>query len=274
MDGRKKPQKTPKLKPTQLRGLYDGLRHMSEGELLTLAKYHVDHPGRIASRFQKSCEKVAGYRYPEIDEPFHAAPTIPWAEDLPTEIEDTRQFAALLEDRSRYEVEGLDGFGFRYVDREIFPLRTVAVDGLRPDKRTVDLLLVGDTGRPIVGELKIRHDSLAYLALIQALMYAAELSSENQLRRLAAQYPDSDPPFRVEAEGKRLDILLVGFESEGTNSKEGFKLAMKLRDRLMADRKQRVSSVIGEFEFIDAASSFSGAGLTFQRRVSADGSKD
>jgi hypothetical protein len=177
-------------------------------------------------------------------------------------LKETKHFAAHLKDGRRYEVEHGGDLAFRYVDREIFPLRSTEEDGPRPDVRWLDLLLVGDGGRPIVGELKIGGDSLAPLALVQALMYAAELSSQSQLKRLAKHYPEATPPFIAEVEGPRLDILVISFEAvEGTNRKRGLELAVRLRDLLMADGEGRVSKVIGRIEFVDAI--LGSDGLTF-----------
>jgi hypothetical protein len=168
-----------------------------------------------------------------------------------------------LEDRQERQVAGGEELAFRYVDREVFPLRTALPDGPRPDPRTLDLLLVDGDGRPIVGELKIRHDSLPYVALIQSLMYAAELSSASQLARLVQYYGDEagQPIFRVHERQSPLDIYLISFEPEGTNSEQSTFTTMEICDLLMADA--RVNGSIGQIAFVEAVLDAKSGELTF-----------
>lgn len=85
---------------------------------------------------------------------------------------------------------------FRVVDYEISPLsttRAVFEDG-EPGKSSgaggVDLLLCdGQDPVPIIGEIKAKTDTDIFLALIQALNYAVELTTKAQLERLSLAYP-------------------------------------------------------------------------------------
>lgn len=92
--------------------------------------------------------------------------------------------------------------GFSYVGREISPRRTrqaVFADGrsgARSGRGGMDLLLKSEAGLPVVGEVKVYDDKTAFFALIQAMTYAVELSTPNQLERLKThtqQFNDLDP---------------------------------------------------------------------------------
>jgi hypothetical protein len=100
---------------------------------------------------------------------------------------------------------------FRYVDREIVPLRRPgATFGPGPVQGKtsraaprLDLLVQAEDGTPVVGEVKVAQDKDPFFGLIQALMHTAHLASPHQVERLGAvklscQFkPDPQPPFDV-----------------------------------------------------------------------------
>lgn len=109
---------------------------------------------------------------------------------------------------------------FTYIDREIVPARTPKgkfVDEQGKEERfatknlSADLLLRSVDRRPIIGEVKLDGDKNPYLGLIQLLMYAAEMVTENQVKRLQEQYPDKFEIADASAPQLDLSLMLVRF---------------------------------------------------------------
>lgn len=106
---------------------------------------------------------------------------------------------------------------FEYVDRELVLARMTGgvtyEDGSPATSgKRVDLLLKStDGGIPVVGEVKIRGDKNPFYALIQSLMYAAELCTTNQLARVADHYETFERSTLLEDEDTLglVDILIV-----------------------------------------------------------------
>lgn len=248
---------TASFKPTQLREFYAALGALKEQEQTVLAELHAEDPARLLRRFELSVATVAEYapithvEDPSLPEVFHddkrealADPPVPVGE-----IRKTEHFASQLVDRGELSVEGAPELAFRYVDREIFALRSTAA-GQRVATRWLDLLLASSDGLPIVAELKIGTDKPTYFALIQALMYATELSSPSQRARLTAVYPEVR--FTTPADGPFLDVYLIAFKppSTGAFRQRSFEATEQLSAKLVKDR--RVNSVIRRIACIEA----------------------
>jgi hypothetical protein len=100
-----------------------------------------------------------------------------------------------------------------YVDYEIFPFRTTLGCGESGKPAThagsggVDLLLASDVNGllPGIGEIKAATEQVGpTFALVQALMYSAQLVTRNQFLRLKNHYPDI---FReVNSDQPRVDV--------------------------------------------------------------------
>lgn len=262
-----KPKSQPRLRPTQLRELYDALGALKEQEQTALAELHANDPERLIGRFAHSVETVAGY--PPNTEAFHGGANAKAQrkplDDPPTpiaEIVKTDHFASHLAGDQECLVENAPELSFRFVDREIFALRTTAADGPRPRRRSLDLLLVSRDGRPIAGELKLGADKPTYFALVQALMYAAELSSPAQRERLMKHYPDAD--FAFPEGGPFLDVYLIGFDppTKGKYRERSFEATRSISSKLVKDT--RVHSVIRRIAYIEAEPQ--GQGLSFVKR--------
>ena len=197
--------------PTQLRELYDAFGHLKEDEQIALAELHVAKPIRLANRLAHSLKTVSSELYPPLEEEEFTGKD---RTDLPkpglSNITDTEGFVSNLADGRRHTVNEADELGFRYVAREISPLRVTEEGGPRPGRRSLDLLLMNDQGGPIAAELKVAKDSPSYYALIQALMYASELQSPSQRARLLKHYGGSG--IRTSAEAPLIDVYLVSFE--------------------------------------------------------------
>jgi hypothetical protein len=105
------------------------------------------------------------------------------------------------------------GPAFRVVDYEVSLFRTTGgatfedgKAGTSSGSGGMDLLLQDSESRiPIVGEIKASTDRDLFLALIQALTYATELTTPNQLIRLVGHYA----PFNFQTRDRQCDIFLI-----------------------------------------------------------------
>ena len=95
----------------------------------------------------------------------------------------------------------------------------------------IDVLLKSHlTGFPVVGEIKVGTDKNAYFGLIQAMTYAVELSTPNQLARLKRHFR---PDFgSLALEGANVEIVLLLVNHVKDDSLEPIlKLVKKLNSR-------------------------------------------
>jgi hypothetical protein len=179
--------------------LYEFMRSMSGEERLELHHWIAEKPHLFNEWSRRSLRFFA--RFSNADEDFHPPrPELPRT-DTVREIGRGYDVAVLLADRPRgrwWEIEDEPELRFRFVDYELAPLRkTVAarLEGEAPEKAGMraDLLLVGEDGVPIVGEVKSAtaagHDTDPVLALIQGLTACAQLLSPQQMERLERAYP-------------------------------------------------------------------------------------
>ena len=185
---------------------------------------------RLAERFRASIRQFSSY---QNEEAFH--PDRPELEDFqheaeqPQEIPNTADFTRRLHYQCQREgiVVNDPSLNFTLVDYEVPPARTtnraVFADG-RPARRakTLDWLLANAKGQHlIVGEVKIREDKNPFFALIQALMYTAELVTASQIQRLQNHYEgafafEPDPiPGCVTAPKADVYIILCGHKRNG-----------------------------------------------------------
>ena len=147
---------------------------------------------------------------------------------------------------------------FSYVSREISPRRarqavfTDGRSGARSGRGGMDLLLKSETGLPVVGEVKVYDDKTAFFALIQAMTYAVELSTPNQLKRLKKrthQFNDLDLKIAtVEIAIILVNPYLKSFrENTLTNVKSIIKkLNNKIRDKKVCKGLSKITLLIHE----------------------------
>jgi hypothetical protein len=236
---------------TQLREYYDALLALKEEEQTALAEFHVKDPQfLLAHRFRKSVEALESR--PVINEPFYPPSRTDPLSPLTTigGIKRTIHFAAQLWDRRPRTVDGAESLAFRYVDRELFPLRTTTQD--RVDPRRLDLLLAnGHDGTPVFAELKIRNDKPAYFALVQVLMFAAELLVSPQRGRLTSHPPAADVVALPE-QGPFADVYIIAFESPaaGDNRKRALEATERIAERLVQD--EVFSRYVRRVAYVDA----------------------
>ncbi len=248
--------------PSKLRDYYDLLHDLSEGEQTALAEFHSVKTFLIANRVAKSVglalrsPKIQNLIYGELDEAGNVVDdrgALPQVND-PSKIVDTDHFASFIRDQE-WPIEGSDGSSFEYVDRELSPLRITEEGGARPKVRWMDLLLRSETGRPIATELKVGRDSLPYYALIQALMYAADLCGQSQFERLNQLLPENESRFEWRNDDPSIDVAVIFFNppdgSEWTYWNDNLAATKKLAKALQADPK--VNGTIGKISLIRGA---------------------
>jgi len=101
------------------------------------------------------------------------------------------EVTACIKGQDRVEVVGEPSMAVAFVDREVVPGRTTGSAAGPPPH--VDLLLLRNTQdqTPTVCVVKVGADGNPFVGLVRALMYAAELSTVSQQRRLMLQYPEA-----------------------------------------------------------------------------------
>jgi hypothetical protein len=235
------------LPATQLHEYYNALHGLKEEEQTALAELHAEDPERLIARFDHSVKTVAAY--PAITEAFHGVRSDAWLEAAGEPVTSTTTFVANLVADGHHQVVDFPELDFDFVDREIFPLRstTIPADG-RGVRRSIDVLLRAGNGLPIVGELKVAGDSPAYFALVQALAYSVDLSSESQLRRLADHYD-----FIVPADQPVISIYLIAHAApeRGAFRRRSLEATKVIVDKLITDR--RVRNVIRHIAYLESS---------------------
>ncbi|MBY0522263.1 MAG: hypothetical protein K2R98_02630 [Gemmataceae bacterium] len=191
---------TPKIPLTELRHLYGFFDLFSSLEChraMVEEARRDRNPGILADFFQKSVERFR--EYSNVAEPFY--PDRPPRKELPDPagtdgIGGTLSLTALLKAAGTAEVTGSPELDFTYIDRELVPARTTGNATFENDERSIrvrrlDWLLANSRDKlPIIAEVKVGNDKNPFYALVQLLMYAAELATASQLARLQQHYPD------------------------------------------------------------------------------------
>ncbi|MGD0272901.1 MAG: hypothetical protein ABSB96_04130 [Gaiellaceae bacterium] len=200
--------------------LYEFMRSMSVEERLEFARWIADKP-HLFNEWSRRSSLSFFKGFSNADEDFHPPrPELPNA-DTVREISSGRDVAVLLADLPRgrwWEVEDGPELTFRFVDYELPPFRKTTaarLEGEAPVKKgmSADLLLVGEDGVPIVGEVKSAtaesFDTDPVLALIQGLTECAQLLSPQQMERLENTYPFAQ--FQALSE---LDLFVIVVKPE------------------------------------------------------------
>ena len=186
----------PKAATTPLRDYYDALHSLKEYEHTALAEAHALDSTLLLRRFDQS---VRAFNAPTVEPFYDTARADPDRyRTSPDQINSTIKFAAQISDGAAREVAPTPALAFRYVDRELSPLRTTSDN--RSARRSLDLLLANaNDGLPIYAELKIGADKPSYSALVQILALAADLLPASQRERLQqhAGAPHSNRPTRA-----------------------------------------------------------------------------
>ncbi|MFN2470815.1 MAG: hypothetical protein ABR583_07450 [Gaiellaceae bacterium] len=230
---------------TPLARLYDFMRVMSQKERLELARWIAEKP-ELFNEWSRRSLKFYGDHFSNADEPFHPPRELPPADSV-TAISRGYDLAVVLADQPRgrwWEVEDAPELRFRFVDYELPPTRKTAQARLPGEAASgpgmrADLLLVGEDGVPIVGEVKSatakNYDTDPVLALVQGLTACAQLLSPQQMERLENAYPFAQ--FRTECV---LDLFIFIVKPEqaarATHQQNLYEVAKTLAPVLAAER--------------------------------------
>lgn len=226
----------------QLVSLYEGMhaKGLSQEQRLLEARDLCAKPDTLVKMFEEDVEAFASYDNQQ--ESFHSGAddrdSTSFSPGSKTRV--VAQSLITMIEGGTVEVAGNQELSFRYVDREIVSARTPkatfrTVDGDARSASTLpklDLLLASGDGTPIVAELKVGDDRDPFYALIQALAHAAMLVTENQLKRLHAQYPKD---ISKDCEKVDVYVVLVG-NAVGTNWDDFDECAQDLAEKLMNDK--------------------------------------
>ena len=153
--------------------------------------------------------------------------------------EGTVEVTRLLKQARLVDVREMESYSFKYVEREVNPLRTTRgdfFDGTRSSAGGIDYvgLLQGNPPTPILGEIKARSDKDAYYAFVQLLTYLSELSSEAQFTRANEVLFERRLVYPVRFD---LHILLWKYNDRGQRGpiiKSTCQLARAFKERLTA----------------------------------------
>jgi len=150
-------------------------------------------------------------------------------------------------------VDGLSPREILFVDDEISPFRTTGRASFEDTKTGtsggggVDLLLCDRAGSLVVGEIKAPGDSSVFMALIQSLTYAIELTTDSQIARLKACYPGV---FGALANRHgRCEILLI-YQAEDTPKL--LDQSRTLATHLLSDTDGAVATKVRRIDFVKA----------------------
>lgn len=206
---------------TRLRRFYEVLRMMGEAHLQEqIAAYLTAHQrsDRLQVMFKESEEHFT--RYVNLEEGFHGRSTPDWLFDY---VNTPAAFAKCLVARlqpgeNNHFIQITNGPSIRAVDYEISLFRTTGratfedgTPGTSSGGGGMDLLLQDDSRFPIVGEIKASTDRDLFLAFIQALTYAVELTTPSQLQRLVTHYGN----FEFATTARQCDIYLFYDQNAG-----------------------------------------------------------
>ncbi len=238
--------KIPLTDLRSLYGMFDLFSSMECQRAMAEEALRDNNPGILAEKFQKSVERFS--RYSNIEEPFYPGSSA--RKELPDpaqidSIDGGLSLTAFLKSAASAQVIDNPNLDFCFVERELVPARTTGNAVFENDEpsirvRRLDWLLANAQDRlPIITELKVGNDKNPFYALMQVLMYAAELATPNQLTRLQRHYPDrfSIPASDGTAHGPVLDAYIV---LSNYNSRSG------IRQEILETTNQLCQRLVGE----------------------------
>jgi len=135
---------------------------------------------------------------------------------------------------SKNKLIQVDSHKLEFVDYEIFPFRTTLSCGENGKAAThagsggMDLLLASDNDGvlPAVGEIKAATEQVGpTFALVQSLMYSAQLATRAQFLRLKKHYPGCFDS--INADQPRVDVI-VFLEVDGRLNQQDLQYALSL----------------------------------------------
>jgi hypothetical protein len=242
-----------KIPVTSLRSLYGmfDLFCSLECHLAMAEEAQRDHnPATLAEFFQMSVERFS--EYSNVEEPFY--PDHPPRKELPDpegidRIGGTLSLTAFLKAAGTGRVVENPDLDFVFVDRELVPARTTGNAFFENDEpsirvRRLDWLLANAHDQlPIIAEVKVGNDKNPFYALVQLLMYAAELVTPAQLTRLRRHYPDrfklpASAGGVTDAQGPVMNLYIVisNYNPRSNLRQEILETTSQLAQRLVVEK--------------------------------------
>lgn len=198
---------------TVLRRFYELIKLLDVDTWENLADFYSKRPASIERLWNQSQAAFCDYRNLDGWGRGHTK-LLPPAPASIGAIRSTNEFVAALEGAN--DATALTRIeGFTFVERELNPRRTrnaTYADGRRATNSGaggIDVLFRSDTGSPGIAEVKVRDDKNAFFALVQAMTYAVELATQNQLTRLKMHFPDQFEKLNPEKAKVEIVLLMV-----------------------------------------------------------------
>lgn len=206
---------------TKLRRFYESLRLFSQYAIHEALAQSLERgsTNKLERLFEASFKHFESYQCSEVafyDPGYHRD----WYEKYQPK---PKSFAKCLvarltptDERQNHNVGGCPPLDFTVIDYDL-SLRRTPGNALFEDGRHgrtsgsggMDLLLRNKSDHtPIIAEIKAKGDTNMFLALVQCLVYAIELTTPNQLNRLQHAYNDAND-FNDVTEASKCDIYII-----------------------------------------------------------------
>lgn len=203
---------------TRLRRFYETLLMLNSDDVQKeiagyFAKARARREQKIQVMFQESVDHFRRYRNPQeaLRDPRRESRRLHYADD-PGDF--AHCMVARLAAGNWYPIAG-ERTEIQCVDFEISPYRSTGRVPFESGKvgtsggGGLDLLLRDRADRLVIGEVKARNNKNLFLALIQSLTYAVELTSGPQMARVKSCYPDHYTGLMAGRDGGLCDIFLI-----------------------------------------------------------------
>lgn len=180
---------------TRLRKYYGSMKVFEKAFFAAIADMYEQKPSLLENLWNDSRRQFLAYENQEAWVQGKRKPLPRFTGPL-SDVSNTNEFTTFFKEN------GLTNSGYKYVAREINPWNTRQgvfandMPATKTGRGGMDLLLQTSDGFPVVGEVKVREDKNCLFALLQAMTYAVELSTRNQLKRLHLTYPEAFPALK------------------------------------------------------------------------------
>ena len=173
---------------TKLHYFYDSLTRYRVRRQLDICDNLIKYPSCLHTLYTDACNDFS--RYSNIEENFITISNKRKQLEFTGIINSTPQLLALFDEQRDLKVERNITLDFKYIEREINPLRTTktifetGIPGTSSGVGGLDFIGINKKYNPVLGEIKIRDDENVFYAFIQLLTYCSELFTENQVDRI------------------------------------------------------------------------------------------
>jgi hypothetical protein len=155
-----------------------------------------------------------------------------------TKIKKTNELVSLLSDKINITHDTDPSYNFKYIDREIAPLRTTSAkfDTGKSAKSSgnggIDFIGWNTANElPILGEIKINNDQNPFYAIIQLLTYLSEISTPSQIARCNTHKLFNGKQLTIDQEFY-LYVVLHNYRIENNSLKNILELSRNLAQNI------------------------------------------